>query len=31
MTQYFFGYGRWGTHNLVTKLFYPQSDWFPVT
>lgn len=31
VTQYFFGYGRWGTYNLVTKLFYPQGDWFPVT
>jgi hypothetical protein len=31
VTQYFFGYGRWGIYNLNTKLFYPESDWFPVS
>lgn len=31
VTQYFFGYGRWGIYNFVTGLFYPQGDWYPVT
>jgi hypothetical protein len=31
VTQYFFGYGRWGIYNLNTQLFYPQGDWFPVS
>jgi hypothetical protein len=31
VTQYFFGYGRWGIYNLDTQLFYPESDWFPVS
>lgn len=31
VTQYFFGYGRWGIYNLNTQLFYPESDWFPVS
>jgi hypothetical protein len=30
VTQYYFGYGRWGIYNLVTGLFYPSGDWFPV-
>jgi hypothetical protein len=31
VTQYFFTHGRWGIYNVVTKLFYPQGDWYPVT
>jgi hypothetical protein len=28
-TQFFFDHGRWGIYNLITKLFYPQGDWYP--
>lgn len=31
VTQYFFGYGRWGIYNFYTKLFYPEVGWTPVT